>query len=457
MSSNVANRVLCGSVLKTFIYYLIPSTVGLVAITTASLVDAMFLGNMVGPDGLTTISLLMPYLTLMVAINLALAIGGAIRAGKYMGEANQAEASAIFSKSLICAVLINLSIAIASLWFEQQLFLFLKAPSEIHPMLNAYFDVIRWVLVVQLSTMVLYYFVRADGHPVMATCALIYGALLNIILDAWFVFYLNLGVAGAAYSTAIAQVVQLIILSYYFFSPSRMLTFSVRQSRWKEMLYVTYNGLSEFVNEISVGIMFLLLNWLLIDSLGTNGVAAFSINNYFIFLSIMLYYGVADTLHLLVSQNLGAQNYDRIRQFFKAALFSVAIIGLTLSLLFVFSQEFLFKWFVKDEATDVIALASHIGLLIWPLFLVNGLNIQISCYLTAIQKPAPSAIIAFTRSLVFPAFFLGLFFYLAERGLFLTSLNSQWSFLIALPVAEWSSFVVAIFIYLCVSSEKFKM
>ena len=439
-----SNPALSGNIIATFFYYVAPSIIGLIAITTANLVDGIFVGNAVGANALAAITLLIPYFTLLIAVALMIAIGGAVSAGKSIGEDDTKTASDIFSQSLIATVFITLGFALLSLGFEQQLYSLLNIPQTLAPLVSEYFNVIRWVLIIQLLTMVLYYFVRADGHPVLATFALVSGALINIALDAWFILYLDMGLKGAAYATAIAQIVQLSLLSYYFISPKKTLCFSFWQNTWSRLFYSAYNGVSEFVNEISAGLIFLLLNNLLISRLGVNGVAAFTVANYFIFLSIMLCYGIADALHLVVSQNFGARNFKRIRQFLLTALCSSFLLGGIIITILLLWQNNAVSWFLDEKDTDIAAMTSQLLLLIWPLFLVNGINILLSCYLTAIHQPRPSALIAIARGLVLPASLLVSLYFLLPQWLITT--DREWAFLIALPVAEWSAFLLAAFL-----------
>ncbi len=446
MNTQESNPALSGRIIPTFFYYVIPSIVGLVAITTANLVDGIFVGNHIGANALASITLQIPYFTFLIALSLMIAIGGSVRAGKYIGEDNIPAASAIFSKSLITALIINTFFAVASLIFEKPLYALLNAPADIQPLIDQYFSIIRWVLILQLTTMVLYYFVRADGHPILATVALVTGALINIILDAWFIIYWDMGLAGAAYATGIAQIIQFFVLLYYFFSAKKTLNFSLFQKKWLEIFHSAYNGLSEFVNEISVGLLFLLLNTLLITRLGIDGVAAFSIVNYFIFLSIMLCYGIADALHLLISQNYGAQKYNRIKDFLTIAIFSAFLLGVILICILLLWQEYAISWFLKPDSTHVAQLTGQLLLIMWPLFLVNGINIVLSSYLTALHQPKPSAIISLSRSLVLPACFLIFLYFLLQQQWANQLLTTDWSFLIALPLAEWVTFILAIVI-----------
>lgn len=431
------NRVLSGPIISTFFYYVIPSLFGLLALTTANLVDGVFVGNYIGGQALAAVSLLLPYITFLVAISLMLAIGGVVSAGKYLGEGKKQSASAVFSKILMVAVSVNVFLAILSYAAQPILYLILNVPVHIKPLVNEYFEVIRWVLILQFSSMVLYYFVRIDGHPILGTWALIAGAIVNILLDGLFIYYLQMGLAGAAYATGIAQVVQCLVLLTFFLSRRRTLQFSFKQSEWISVVRIAYNGLSEFVNEISIGIVFLVLNWLLIARLGTDGVAAFSVVNYVIFLSVMVYYGVADALHLLVSQNFGAKNNARMKSFFYTALCSVTLIGGILVLMLIFAQSLLITAFLNDEDTQIAELVGHIMMLVWPIFLVNGVNILICSYFTATHKAMLSACISACRSIIMPVvMLLILYVVLYYSALFDTS-PSNFLFLIALPAAEW--------------------
>ena len=71
MTSSAAQT---GPVLRTFFYYMLASMLGLIAITTTSVVDGMFVGNYVGGEALAAVTLLLPCFTILYAVALALAI-----------------------------------------------------------------------------------------------------------------------------------------------------------------------------------------------------------------------------------------------------------------------------------------------------------------------------------------------------------------------------------------------
>jgi putative MATE family efflux protein len=432
-----------GPITSTFFYYMFASMLGLVAITTTSVVDGIFVGNYVGGDALASVTLLLPCFTTLYAVALALAIGGSVGAGVHIGEGDDAGASSVFSQTLIATLLFATTFALVSHGFEGHLYSLLGVPSELLPLVQEYFGVFRWVLIVQLTTMVLYYFVRADGHPMLATAALVTGSLTNIALCALFVGQWQLGLVGAAYATAVSQVIQAGVLSSYFFSKTRSLNFVWRQRQWSRLLNAAYSGVAEFINEISAGVIFWLLNYLLLQRTGVNGVAAFSVVNYYTFLSLMLSYGVADALHLLVSQNYGSGNVNRVRGFLRTALACSLTLGVLLASILVVWRTSVTGWFLGEKDSTLAASAAELATLVWPLYLANASNVIISCYLTAVQRPGPAAVIALLRGLVLPSLLLVTLHALPNHWSLASSLAGS-SFLVALPLAEWLTFGLAL-------------
>ena len=70
---------------------------------------------------------------------------------------------------------------------------------------------------------------------------------------------------------------------------------------------------------------------------------------------------------------------------------------------------------------------------VWPVFLFVGFNMLVSGYLTAVHRPFESGLVALLRSLVLPAGFLLLFYFLL----------SDYQFVVALSVAEGFAFLIA--------------
>lgn len=422
-----------GPLLCTFARYALPSLLGLLAISTASIVDGFFVGRYVGPEALAAVNLQLPYFALLFGAALMLAFGGSIRAGHSLGAGYERAASATFSKSVVAAVLLGCVAALAGNVFDLALYRALGAPPHLFGPMREYFRVISCALVVQLGTLVVYYFVRLDGRPLLATVAVVTGAITNIGLNALLVGGLGLGLSGAASATGLAQLVQLAVLLSHFGSGRGKLRFSLLQRDWAELIRSAYGGASELVNEASVGLLALLLNWLLVRRVGVHGVAAFTVVSYATYTSLMVAYGAADALHLLVSQNVGAGNVKRAGAFFRCALGCVIAFGATLAGgLLAFGDAWI-HLFVGGARPGLTAQAAAFLGCIWPLLLFNGANVLMTVYLAATHRPGPAGLLALCRSLLAPAAFLLLLSWLEVSP-----------FLLALPLAEAATLLFAI-------------
>ncbi len=423
------------SITRTFFRYVIPSTLSLLAISTASLVDGFFVGNYVGTEALAAINLLMPFFSLLFGIALMLAVGGAVKAGFYIGAKEYRLASEIFSKTLITVFIITVCTVPIALFFAHPLFLMLGADPELIPWMSEYFNIIIYSMVVQLCGLVLYYFLRADNYPELGMHALLLGAVVNIILDGIFVYYFDFGLKGAAGATLIAQSMQILLLTRYFYIKDHRLKVVWPKTSWLEIFNTAYNGFSEFVNEFSIGIVILILHWIVNTQSGVGGVAAFSVINYLIFVSLMTYYGIVDAMHAMLAPNIGAKRFSRVFGFMCLASFSIAVLSfLFLLLMFVF-RENIVGFFLDDEASAVADLASKFIFLIWPIFIFNGFNVLICAYLTCAQKPLHSTVIALLRSLFLPIMLALIIHYFFKGN----------AYLYALPLAEMLTFFMAIF------------
>ena len=433
------SQALQGAVVPTFFKYLGLDVLGLIAMTSAMLVDGLFIGNYVGVTALAAVNLIIPISTLLFGVGMMLSIGGSVRAGKYLGEDDKPAASAIFSKTLVFMALYG-AVAIAlALTFEEALFTGLGASPEIFPAMSEYYRIIMPFLLAQLIVLALYYFIRLDGYPNLVATALTIGALVNILLDYLFIGRFGWGLTGAAFATGISQALPLPVMMIYFSKPGRRLRFALRQRNWKEVFQAAYNGISEFINEVAGGIVVLILNWMLLQRIGVYGVAAMTVVNYSMLLGYMMFFAISDTIAVMISQNFGARDAARMTAFLKTAFSTIAMLSAIFITVLLTAGEPIIRLFVDDrDGADTVGMATEFVTYVWPIFLFAGVNILLSGYLTAIHRPLQSGTVALCHSLILPAAFLALAYWLL----------ADQRFVVALPAAEAVTCLLALALFL---------
>lgn len=429
---------------SVFFQYSIPSVLGMLAISSASIVDGFFIGNYVGDFGLAAINITFPIFSLLFGFALMLAIGSSVTSGKLIGEGDIKSASMIFSKTIVCIILFSfITSTILFLNIETILYLF-GANENLTKIAIEYLSIMLIFIPFLMIGIVLDYFVRVDNRPNLAFIALLLSAFINVVLDWFMIVYLQKGIFGAALATGISQLALIFILLPHFFSKKATLNFVKPIGNYIQIIKASYNGASEFVNEISVGITTLIFNYLMIKNLGVEGIAAFAVINYLLLIGIMISFGISDSLQPIISKNFGAKENKRIEEFLKFAFVTVGLVGFIMIFLIIFTPTSLANVFLEDTNYKTKEIVLNFAMFIWIAFLFNGVNLVISAYLTAIHKPLYSMIIAISRSFVFPVIFIFVLPFLFEtQGIFL-----------AIPMAEFITFIIAIVLYKRFSPDK---
>ncbi|MEO2184396.1 MAG: MATE family efflux transporter [bacterium] len=433
----LANSPTSGPIVRTFAQYALPSVLGMVALSSATVVDGIFLGNFVGVSALAAANLTFPVGSLLYALTLMLAVGGSVICGKFLGEKNPAAASEVFAAIISACVVTSLVASAIGIGFIEPLTQLLGANEELAPLAQTYLTIILFFAPFLMTGFGLSYFVKVDGHPLMAAIALIFSALMNILLDWLFIVEFGWGIEGAAYATGISEAAIIIPLLPYFLSSNRHLHFTLSIKGIRAIRTASANGISEFANEISAGVITLLFNWIMITTMGVAGVAAYTVVNYLLFSGLLICYGISESLQPLVSQNLGARNADRIRAFLRIGIASVFLTGMVIIAMLMLMPGVLIGLFLDDQAVDVSEIATHFVRLFWPAFLFSGVNITLSSYFTAMHKPIHSAAIALSRSLILPGLLL----------MVLPGLMGNDGIYISIPIAEGLTFVLASILY----------
>jgi len=420
--------------LSIFFQYAVPSVLGMLAISSASIVDGLFVGNYVGASGLAAINMSIPIFSLLFGLGLMLAVGSSVITGKLMGEGDHKSASLMFSKTMIAMTILSiLLVTLLYINIENILRLF-GATDELMGIATLYLSYILIFLPFLMVGIVLDYFVKIDNRPGLAFGALLLSALVNVVLDWYMIVHLEQGILGAALATGISQFALIIVLLPHFFSKKTTIRFVKPTGSWLAIIKAGSNGASEFVNETSVGITTVIFNYIMIKTFGVDGVAAYTVVNYILMISVMVSFGISDSQQPLISKNFGAKEPKRVESFLKYAFISVALMGLMVSMAVLLVPEQIVDMFLEQKDKDTIEIILIFLSLVWPAFFFNGPNMVISAYFTAMHKPLQSAFIAFSRSLVFPVLFIFLLpLALGDKGIYL-----------AIPFAEFFTFIMAV-------------
>ena len=431
-------EIASGNIYKTYFKFTLPNMIGLIAMSSVSLVDGYFVSNYVSSVALAAVNIIIPLITIVFGISIMLTIGAAVLIGTYLGEGKEDKASAVFTKVMITITAMSLFFTVVCFIFSEEVSRLLGANDEIMVYTVPYLKMVSIFFLFQALEYSLSVIIRTDGNPYLASTAVLFGAVLNFILDYIFIVKMNMGISGAALGTGISFMTSTFLMLFHFILKKGRVYLTKQIGKWKEIIYASYNGSSELLSEASVAVVAYLFNNIMVQNLGTYGVEAFAVINYALWATNMLCYAVGDSLVPLISINYGAMQYKRIQKILSLSRISVIFIGASVFALFTFIPEKIIATLLnpvtdKDAFDIALVFADYMKYA----FLILGLNMVYSSSFTAFQKPLHSVVVALSRGLILPVIFIftmPLFF--ADKGIYS-----------AVPLAEALTFILSFILW----------
>ena len=301
---------------KNLIKYLIPAVIGQVCFFLFTIVDGIFVGNGVGENALGAINICMPFVMTVNALYMLITVGGvtiyAVRTGRNDCEgANQA-----FMHSLVLMLVLGaLLTAIGTTLSEQLGYLFGANETYIGYVSDYLVWYSAFILPASLS-MLLQFFVRNDGSPLLVMIATIVSSCLNIFLDWLFVFPLQKGIAGAAIATGISQTTCLLIILFHFFLKKGSLKAKKFSLSGKLFGKIFLRGTPETIAQFAIPVATFCMNKVLLSYLGENAINAFSVISYVASFAMAIFLGVSEGAQPLFGQAYGEKNEADLKHYF---------------------------------------------------------------------------------------------------------------------------------------------
>ena len=339
---------------------------------------------------------------IVFAVSDMIASGASVKIGIKLGEKNEQEASNIFTIAVLLSLIINIIFMIISLIFSKDIIFILIKDKELATLSYKFAYVFILALPFIAPFFALDNYLRLCGKANMSMWINIAVSILNVILDAILIGYFKLGIEYAALCSALSMFIGTLIFLYPFIMKKVTLRFTKPKVNIKEILYIIYNGSSEFFSNISNSIMSIITNGFLLYYGGPVGVAAYSIVMYIDALISPVLFGMIGSIQPVISYNYGAKDYKRITEFFKITCIVGFIISIvTMIIIFIF-PDFLVGLFSSKSDVDIIQMGKIALLLSAPSYLFNWFTMTVGSFLTGLEKATESIVVMLLESVIVP-------------------------------------------------------
>lgn len=384
---------------KGIIAIVIPTIVMTLIQASYSMIDGMFISNILGDVALSALTLISPYLNFFIAIGALFASGGSSVVMKKMGENKKDEARSDFTTLTFIAGSIGLMLSICFLVFTKPLVGIFNVSTSVMDLCREYLFSYSFFIIPQILFAVLQIFIIASGRHKLAMISSLIGGVTNIIFDFVMIKILKMGMTGAAISSGLGMLIPCIILILNFVNKESILYFSSLKFDIKVVLKTFSNGVSEFASNLASGIVIMLFNAKMLAIAGPNGVAASTITFYAFGLMSALYMGYMLGVSPLLSYFYGSNETLKLKKIKQISITFIGIVSVVTTALSIMSSNILVGVFT-EQGSSAYNIAVNGNKLFSLALLLVGFNTFSSMLFTALSNGKISAVIAFSRSFV---------------------------------------------------------
>ena len=338
--------------MSSMIRFAIPMILGNLLQQCYNVADTLIVGQFLGPDALAAVGSAYTLMTFITSILLGLCMGSGALFSIRFGERDYDRLKEAMAASFVMIASICVVLNILVFLLTDQILWFLRVPDEVWDLMREYLVVIFYGII---ATFLYNYFaslLRAIGDSATPLIFLAVSAVLNIVLDLWFVVGLERGVAGAAEATVISQYVSGVGVMIFTWFRKRELRPERRHLRIRKACLKEISGFS-FLTCVQQSVMNLgiLMVQGLVNSFGPAIMAAFAAAVKIDSFAYMPVQDFGNAFSTFIAQNYGARKQDRIKEGLKGAVITAVIFSITVSaLVFVFAPKLMLIFVDASEA-----------------------------------------------------------------------------------------------------------
>ena len=391
-----APDLLNGPVAPMFMRMAMPIILGLLVNGLFNFVDAIFISRVVGTDAIGGVSAAFPIHMVMISISAMLGSGMASILSRRLGAGLDEEVSAVFSSSLMLAAVVGLFISIILLVFRIEIFTLTNLPDALLPYAVDYITPIALFGVISFSYGTLSEAFRAEGQNTQVMKLMACSALLNIVLDALFLFVFEWGVPGAAWATVCSIGLSFVYALYMLHNGNHRVKFEMKYFRLIKNIHreAIPLGVPVFLSYTGFAMMLLTVNIALVNVAGEDAqllISAHGILNRTFMLIFLPVLGMMIAFQTFAGFNYGAQQYQRVAEVLKVAIIFSSAYALFWSIIMIYHPQWLLQLFTQDQ--QLIQAAADISNIVFLCFITVGIGMICPALFQALGFAKPAAIL----------------------------------------------------------------
>ena len=397
---------------KLMMKFSIPCIMSLLVSSLYNIVDQIFIGNSeLSTLGNAATGVVFPIFIIAQAFAWCFGDGCASFLNICQGKNDSDNAHRAIGASITIAFLSGVLMMAVIYPFKEPILYLFGASENTIAYATEYLDIVLAMVPIFILCNMMNSVIRADGSPAWAMAAMLAGAITNIILDPVFIFGFKWGMTGAALATVIGQGVTFIITLIYFRGTK---TFKLTRESFlpkiKSVTDVVQLGISTFITQVAIVVVAILSNIQLAKYGATSKygadipIAIIAIQSKIFTVVINLVVGIVLGCQPIISFNMGAKKYDRVKELYRKIMMCTLTIGIVFTLLFELAPNFVVGLFGEPSNIDNPQYYWEFGEKTLRIFLslisISCLIKMNSIFFQAVGKPTNAIVASMIRDIV---------------------------------------------------------
>ena len=407
--NDTRTMLLSDSPRKLLLKLSVPAIIGMVVVGLYNLMDAVFVGQMVGSNAMTAVSVSYPFTLVNTGIATLIGAGSASILSRAIGKKDQATVDKIMGNLIAWNLIFSIAITVIGMVFTRQILRLSGAEGEILDIATCYLRIIfvgsTFVNFAQSANMIM----RGEGKLKRAMLISGGAAVLNIVLDPILITIMNpagKGAEGAAYATILSQFVQAALTLWYFLKKSQNV--KIHAIRPEKELFSEIFGVG--FSAMLMQVMLLVQQTVLYNVAAQNGggewqtiLGATLRVQSFAFIPL---WGLSQGYQPAVGTNFGAKQYDRVKYITKIFSIAATLLAAIFYLPVILAPKAMLSLFITEP--EIVAQGANDFRVFFISYIVLGFWVVILTLMQSLGRASKASVLVLLRQIVIyiPAAFI---------------------------------------------------
>lgn len=416
--------------------FALPAIIAMTASSLYNIADRVFLGQIVGPLAISGLAITLPFVNLSAAFGAAIGIGASTSISIRLGQRDYEKAKLLLGNTVTLNIIVGVLLGAVCLLFLNPILYFFGASADTISYARDYMQIILAGNAITHMYFGMNAVLRSASKPRQAMNATIFTVIMNIMLDALFIWVFGWGIRGAALATVISQAMALCYQLRLFSDKTQLLhlcrgIYRLRSALVKNIIEI---GISPFLMQSCACIVVIFLNNQFVSYGGDLCVGAYGIVNSIALIFVMFSIGLNQGMQPIAGYNFGSRQPDRLIKVFRLTVIADTAIMICGWLIAMFLPYYCARLFTTDPALIAMSVKGiRITMLMFPLI---GYQMVVTNLFQCIGMVKISILLSLSRQMLFllpliivlPMFFrVDGVWYAMPASDFLAALTALWA------------------------------